>query len=233
MKPLAQVIALIGAAFVLGLVANAVAARDRKLMLPGYYPSARNVPKEPLKTTAPPPVLPSLIPHPSSLATATVEPTRPVPIVTPAPEKPKPHAPAKPEPVPAKVDLATRFPAHPDKAYVEVSGDDAALLHANGVLTLDARRTSDYEAGHIAGARTFSVWESDVDAKVNKVYEERSDRREQLKPILIYCSGGDCEDSHMLAQKLWGVQFDNIYVYKDGFPDWRKRGGAVRTGSNP
>jgi rhodanese-related sulfurtransferase len=54
-----------------------------------------------------------------------------------------------------------------------------------------------------------------------------------LKPILVYCSGGDCEDSHMLAQKLWGVQFNNVYVYKDGFPDWQKRGGSIHTGSNP
>ena len=239
MKPLAQAIALIAAAFVLGLVANAVAARNRKLMLPGYYPSARMVPAEappvaatqagsatlPVKMPAPLPAPPSLIPHPSSPATATVEGK--------AVQMPKPKPEAAPAPPPAKIDLATRFPAHPDKAYVEISGDDAALLHANGALTLDARRTSVYEAGHIAGARIFSVWESDVDDKVNKLYEERSDPREQLKPILIYCSGGDCEDSHMLAQKLWGVQFNNIYVYKDGFPDWQKRRGTVHTGSNP
>ncbi|MFP5247921.1 MAG: rhodanese-like domain-containing protein [Thermoanaerobaculia bacterium] len=52
-------------------------------------------------------------------------------------------------------------------------------------------------------------------------------------PIVIYCSGGACEDSHMLADKLWGIQFNNVYVYKDGFPDWQKRGGAVRTGAQP
>ena len=236
MKPLAQAIALIGAAFVLGLVANAVAARDRKLMLPGYYPSARKGPAEapPVAATqtpsAPVPVR-TPAPPPSTPATDTV--LSGVPVSSPAPEKQKKTVAPSPKPVPKAIDLATRFPAHPDKAYVEVSGDDAVLLHANSALTLDARRTSDYEAGHIAGARAFSVWESDVDDKVNKLYEERSDPREQLKPILIYCSGGDCEDSHMLAQKLWGVQFNNIYVYKDGFPDWQKRRGTVHTGSNP
>ena len=50
---------------------------------------------------------------------------------------------------------------------------------------------------------------------------------------MIYCSGGDCEDSHMLAQKLWGIQFNNVYVYKDGFPDWQKRGEPVHTGASP
>jgi rhodanese-related sulfurtransferase len=77
------------------------------------------------------------------------------------------------------------------------------------------------------------VWESDIDDKVNKLYAERSDPRDQEKPIVIYCSGGDCEDSHMLAQKLWGIQFNNVYVYKDGFPDWENRGGAIHRGAQP
>ena len=37
----------------------------------------------------------------------------------------------------------------------------------------------------------------------------------------------------MLAQKLWGIQFNNVYVYKDGFPDWQAKGGQVHTGGNP
>ena len=37
----------------------------------------------------------------------------------------------------------------------------------------------------------------------------------------------------MLAQKLWGIQFNNVYVYKDGFPDWQKHGGPIRTGATP
>ena len=52
-------------------------------------------------------------------------------------------------------------------------------------------------------------------------------------PIVVYCSGGECEDSHMLAQKLWGVFYSNVLVYKDGFPDWQKRGGAIDTGDRP
>ncbi|HET7437400.1 MAG TPA: rhodanese-like domain-containing protein [Thermoanaerobaculia bacterium] len=130
-------------------------------------------------------------------------------------------------------DPQKRFPPHPDKAYVEISGDDAAWLYSKGVMFIDARRSSVFEQGHITGARSFSVWESDVDDKVNALFNERSDPREQNLPIVVYCSGGACEDSHMLAQKLWGVQFNNVYVYKDGFPDWQKRGGAVKTGGQP
>jgi rhodanese-related sulfurtransferase len=123
------------------------------------------------------------------------------------------------------------FPPHPDKAWLEISGDDAAGLHAAGSTPfLDARRTNVYEQGHIAGARPFSVWESDVDDKVKAFFQEG---RDQSQPLVVYCSGGDCEDSHTLAQKLYFVGFDNVLVYKDGFPDWQKRNLPIHTGAAP
>lgn len=126
-------------------------------------------------------------------------------------------------------DVAAAFPPHPDKPWVEISGEDAARLHAAGVPFLDARRTSLFEEGHVAGARPVSVWESDVDEKVMGLIGERDGK----DPLVLYCSGGDCEDSHLLAQKLWGAGFNNVLVYQDGFPDWVKRGGVVRRGAAP
>ena len=138
-----------------------------------------------------------------------------------------------PLPTPPDDDPIKRFPPHPDKPYVEIAFADVNWLQGKKVLFLDARRTSVYEQGHISGARPYSVWESDIDDKVRKLFDERGDPQSQSLPIVIYCSGGDCEDSHMLAQKLYGALFNNVYVYKDGFPDWQKRGGAVHTGVEP
>jgi rhodanese-related sulfurtransferase len=239
-----QALALVVLASVIGIVANAFASRTRRLILPGYYPNALRVPpREPIRVPPPPRTETAVLETttttiaPAPVTTTTVAPT-PVPATTTAQTTTTPApapavAVAKPVPPAApKIDLA-KFQPHPDRAYIEISGDEAAALHAAGALFLDARRTSVYEDGHIAGARTYSVWESDIDDKVNKLFEERPDPAEQNKPIVIYCSGGACEDSHMLSQKLWGIQFNNVYVYKDGFPDWQKRGGAVRTGANP
>ena len=142
---------------------------------------------------------------------------------------PTPHPPL---PTPQGDDPIKRFPPHPDKPYVEIAFADVNWLHGKKVLFLDARRTSVYEQGHISGARPYSVWESDIDDKVRKLFDERGDSQQSL-PIVIYCSGGECEDSHMLAQKLWLIQFNDIYVYKDGFPDWQQHGGPVHTGANP
>ncbi len=127
---------------------------------------------------------------------------------------------------PSPADLLRRFPPH-NKPYVEISGDDAAWLVARGALVLDARRTKDYEQGHIARARSFPVWESDVDARVTALVGEG---RDGAIPVVLYCSGGDCEDSHMLAQKLFGAGFNNLLVYRDGWPDWVKREGKSATG---
>ncbi|HEY0157993.1 MAG TPA: rhodanese-like domain-containing protein [Thermoanaerobaculia bacterium] len=249
---LVRTVAIVAAGLVLAIVSNGFASRQRRLVLPGYYPDAREVPRRaaaaPVKPIAAVPATttvqsPGPGQPPMEVATATIERPAGVPATataatttapTTATPTPVPGGlkPAAPQEAPA-VDVLARFQPHPDKAFVEISGEDAALLHSKGVLFLDARRTSVFEAGHIAGARTFSVWESDVDDKVNALFEERSDPAEQNRPIVIYCSGGACEDSHMLAQKLWGIQFNNVYVYKDGFPDWQQRGGAVRTGAQP
>jgi rhodanese-related sulfurtransferase len=250
----ARMVVLVAVALVLAVVTNGFASRTRRLMLPGYYPNALRVPPKEPERVEPPPVTSTVATETTATAatTATIAPivptatttvaatpgattTAPVttttaPVATNAPA-PTP-APAVPAPAPAGDTLA-RFKPHPAVAFVEISGADAAALYAAGVLFLDARRTSVYEQGHIAGARSFSVWESDIDEKVNALYGERSDPSDQDKPIVIYCSGGACEDSHMLSQKLWGIQFNNVYVYKDGFPDWQNRGGAVRTGGQP
>jgi rhodanese-related sulfurtransferase len=123
------------------------------------------------------------------------------------------------------------FPPHPQKAWIEISGDDVASVHARGdILFLDARRSSVYRDGHIAGARSIAIWEADADDKVRALFAEG---RDQSAPVVIYCSGGDCEDSHMLAEKLYKVGFDNVLVYKDGYPDWQKRGLAVTRGDVP
>lgn len=138
---------------------------------------------------------------------------------------------AESAPAAAAADAGKAFPPHPEKAWLEISGDEAAALFARKTVPfLDARRTSVYAQGHVAGARPFSVWEADVDDKVKAFFEEGRDQR---APVVVYCSGGECEDSHMLAERLYKVGFDNVLVYKDGFPDWQKRRLPVASGANP
>ena len=149
----------------------------------------------------------------------------------PAPAASTPVAPASAAPAPAAAGSGKAFAPHPEKAWVEISGEDAAELFARRTVPfLDARRSSVYAQGHIAGARPFSVWEADVDDKVKAFFAEGLN---QSAPVVVYCSGGECEDSHMLSEKLYFVGFDNVLVYKDGFPDWQKRGLPTTKGPRP
>lgn len=215
-------------------VSNTLADRERKLKLVGTYksnlgaPPERPAPPEATNATEAAPATPPLVASTPPLAVepapaaATVAPqavAKPAAAPTPAPSQAPKQA--------TKEELLARFPVHPDKPYVEITGKDTAWLYAQGVLFLDARRTKVYEEGHIAGAQPMSVWESDVDQKTVALLNEG---RDQELPIVIYCSGGDCEDSHMLSEKLFGAGFNNLLVYRDGWPDWVKRGGAQAKG---
>ena len=197
---LARIVSLVVFAAACAFLSNLLASTNRKLAWVGSYPRA-------LEVGAP-------------SAPATAAPSN----------APAPTVPAAGSTAVAAVDSGKVFAPHPDKASVEVSPDDVLLLFGRKALFLDARRSSVYAEGHIAGARSMPVWESDVDARVKALFEEGLD---QQAPIVIYCSGGNCEDSHMLAEKLYMVGFDNLLIYKDGFPDWEKRGQPISKGTSP
>ncbi len=250
-----EALTLVAAAVLCALVANALARSERKLPLVGTYPDALKVnsPSAPTHSESP-----ASSPADSgataasevsskvngggapAAATPATAVARKATLAASAPgklpleeERPGPRTTstgAAPVPTPAgeqKESLLSRFPPHPDKPFVEISGDDAAWLVAHGVLVVDARRTKDYEEGHVAGARNISPWEGDADAKITALVNEG---RDSALPVVVYCSGGDCEDSHMLAQRLYGGGFNNLLVYRDGWPDWAKRGGKSAAG---
>ena len=248
-RHLLESVTILLVAVAVALVSNTIASRERKLKLPGDYPNATTVTKTAIAEDPSAPVQAALPVSPPSTAQQgtgglssrgeyTPQTTAPAPQgpavaaggSSPSKKIPGGASSAPPSPAMASAgDLLSRFPPHPDKPWVEISGEDAVHLRAVGVPFLDARRTSLYEEGHVAGARPVSVWESDVDEKVMALIGEQDGAR----PLVLYCSGGDCEDSHLLAQKLWGAGFNDVLVYKDGFPDWVKRGGAVRRGAAP
>lgn len=242
-KLLAETAALVAAALLCALGANLVASRERKLPVVGHYPNALAVPPRAVETPSLPAADPAAgrtpdapaaaaAPAPSTGGGPAVAGTPgplPRPTARPADRATAPERPAAPAPS-GEAELLARFPAHPDRVFLEISGEDAAWLHARGALFLDARRTKVYEEGHVAGALGFAVWESDV---ADKVFALLGEGRSPTAPLVVYCSGGDCEDSHMLSERLFGAGFTNVLVYKDGWPDWQRRGGAGRTGPEP
>jgi rhodanese-related sulfurtransferase len=237
----AELALLILAALVAAAVSNGIGPRERRLAWVRDYPDALTVPKKTAPALAParvspPASLPAAQPPKSGAGeavSAAAPPEKaaaphaapPAPVREKAAPVPKKTAetPAPASPAPSGRD----FTPHPDKPWVEIAPEEARALFDRGALFIDARRTSVYRDGHIARARSMAVWEADADDKVKAFYEEGHDSK---APIVVYCSGGDCEDSHQLAQKLYGAGFDAVFVYKDGFPDWQRRGWPVEKG---
>jgi rhodanese-related sulfurtransferase len=233
-----RILILILAAIVCAAVSNLAASRERKMAWVGDYSRALEIVSASTAAASIPAAVPTAAPG-APAAPENASATPPAAAVTEPPRGGAAAAvsagvPAEAVKVaPAPAAAAKTFAPHPDRASVEISTEDAEGLFRQGRLFLDARRTSVYTDGHIPGARSFPVWESDIANRVKAFFEEGGGDRDQNAPIVIYCSGGDCEDSHMLAEKLYMVGFNNLLVYKDGFPAWQKRGLPAVKGGKP
>lgn len=221
-----QAATLVFSAVLCASVANAFASRERRLNLFRTAPA-------PVERSASPLTIPDVPPPAPAPATETMPPAVvTATIATPAAATIKPaektaERAARSDAAPPAPSIERQFLPHPDKPWVEIDPESVRQLYARGVLFVDARRTSVFEQGHIRGARSIPVWESDLDDRLNALYQEGLDTE---APIVVYCSGGNCEDSHMLGQRLWGIGFNNVLVYKDGYPDWVNSNGPIETG---
>lgn len=95
------------------------------------------------------------------------------------------------------------------------------LYDTGSHLFVDARSADDFEQEHIAGAVSFPVREFDtaIDGFIA--------RYDPSTPIITYCSGRECTDSHELAQMLMDVGYASVKVFTDGFPAWKSGGLPV------
>jgi len=98
----------------------------------------------------------------------------------------------------------------------------AKEIFDNGdVLFVDARSSDNYEDGHIAGAISLPVGEFDerIESFLNRYSSDQ--------PMVTYCSGRTCEDSHNLTQFLSDAGFTNVRIFIDGFPGWEAEGYPI------
>lgn len=100
--------------------------------------------------------------------------------------------------------------------------DEARQLFDSGeYIFVDARSLEDYAEGHIQGAVSLPVGQSEdrVAAFLERYPPEAS--------IITYCSGRTCQDSHHLAEFLLEFGYDNVTVFIDGFPGWKAEGHPI------
>lgn len=117
-------------------------------------------------------------------------------------------------------------PQHP---YTSFNLEDAQLyqpeaLKADGIVFLDARSKKLFDAGHIPGSRLCHHYRQDEYLPALMPELEAADL------IIIYCAGGDCEDSIQLATDLvfqHGISKEQIAIYEGGYAEWVDAGLEV------
>lgn len=96
------------------------------------------------------------------------------------------------------------------------------------VVFIDARNDAEYEQGHVPGAYPLDRYHPE---KYMGTVLAVCQTAEQ---IVVYCNGGDCEDSEFTAITLAGAGLpaSNLWVYAGGFSEWAATNGwPVEVGS--
>jgi len=99
--------------------------------------------------------------------------------------------------------------------------DLAYYLFSNKSLFIDARDSEDYDNEHIVNA-------------INIPYEEFESYTDTIldlntqQPVIIYCSGGECDLSMHLGDVLFDeFEFEKVLIFEAGYPAWKELGYPV------
>jgi rhodanese-related sulfurtransferase len=86
------------------------------------------------------------------------------------------------------------------------------------VILVDARAARPYQEGHVPGAYSFDHYRPEA------TLAEVLPAALMAEQVIVYCGGGDCEDSEFAAIFLRdaGVPGDRLRVYTGGLQEWRE-----------
>jgi rhodanese-related sulfurtransferase len=124
-------------------------------------------------------------------------------------QSPTTGAPVQGDPAPAPLGLHITL--------VQAKG-----LYDQGTIFVDARTDRDYLAGAISGAQ-----------HITPAGFSKPETTEQLRfidpsqPLVIYCGGGDCNDSENLVILLQQYGYKELHIMTDGYPAWKDAGYDV------
>ena len=95
-------------------------------------------------------------------------------------------------------------------------------------IFIDARDDQHYQQGHIPGAYQFYHYQW------QNYLAEVLPACQLAQQIVVYCKGGDCEDSEFAATMLkesLQVPSEKLFVYLEGITDWQARGRPIEIGA--
>ncbi|MBC8370339.1 MAG: hypothetical protein H8E25_10080 [Planctomycetes bacterium] len=94
-------------------------------------------------------------------------------------------------------------------------------------VVIDARSIAEHEISHIPGSYAVDHYNQ------QQLVEPLLDVILAAPIVVVYCKGGDCQDSIFLARDLvykYNVAFESIYIYEGGMNDWLQNSHPIATG---
>jgi rhodanese-related sulfurtransferase len=149
----------------------------------------------------------------------------PTPIPAPSPAPGSSDAPAAP-PAALKPGDAGWTPTPKDRLPAgQVTIDEAKALFDAGAAFIDTRKKEEYETGHVQNAFRIALsnFRTGDPALLGMISRSQS--------VVVYCNGGQCDESEAVARMLAGSGYSKVYVLHDGFPGWKAVGHPVQTGA--
>ena len=139
------------------------------------------------------------------------------------PVVPPPNAPTD-TPEQTRPGYAAALAAWLDSLPTEIGTEIAfRLWDENLALFIDARPVEEYEAGHVPGA--FNVPPSRISGISALLdFMGPGDR------IVVYCEGGSCDASHLVAIRLEDLGITTVHIDVDGYPGWTAAGHETAEG---
>jgi rhodanese-related sulfurtransferase len=129
---------------------------------------------------------------------------------------------------------ASPTPAAGDKPFVptpkealppgQVTLGEAKQAYDAGAMFIDSRSLEHFKAGHIENAIRIeaAMFKSGDPPELGLVPRSAI--------VVIYCSGGQCDESENVAKLLTNSGYQTVYVLHDGFPGWKALGYPTATG---
>ena len=122
-------------------------------------------------------------------------------------------------------DWSTYVEDEAEKNGIHVANIDQvrAIVEAGSHFIFDARPASDYAAGNIPGA--FSLPAVDIEVQ----FEEYAPVLTPDQPILVYCSGKECDESLLLGTRFIEYGFTNVVLFVGGYAEWSQAESGDRS----
>ncbi len=130
-------------------------------------------------------------------------------------------------PAPAEL-LAAQLKEH---GLQLIDGSTAAQLfhdprgQQGKIVFIDARDEAHYRAGHVPGAYEFDPYHPE------KYFPTALPPCRAAEQIVVYCHGGDCDDSESAALLLRdvGIALNKLLIYGGGITEWTSNHWPVET----